>query len=201
MFASKSMSDIGETIRAFIAKLSAYQSGLSQRERLLVLSLGFIALTLAPLSAHGLAQGAQDTVSQARLTLSEQSAIQNATSPAHARAVQASAAQIASWGWKAPSASVGRVLVEQQINTLAMAAGMTSIDLTADEKLTKVGPLAFARIQVNADFNWTTLSAFLRALTKTDKAILVRSIAVNGEMPLKVQLVFDAAITLDDTRS
>ncbi len=195
------MSDIGETIKAFIEKLSAYQSGLSQRERLLVLGLGSVALTLAPLSAYSLAQTAQDTVNQARLAVSEQAAIQNTATPAQARAVQASAAQVAGWGWKAASPSVGRVLVEQQINTLAMASGMTAIDLTADEKLTAVGPLAFARIQVNADFNWTTLSAFLRALTKTNKAILVRSIAVNGEVPLKVQLVLDAAITLDDTGS
>jgi hypothetical protein len=186
-----------ESLRSAVTKLSAYWVGLTQRERILVIGLALIALALAPMSAWELAQRGRETTEQSRLELVDQTLRQHSVSRATLLEAQNTVAQTRGWGWKAKSPSVGLVLVEQQINSLAMRAGLTSIDIATNKRLTQLGALKFVRLQVNADFDWITLTQFLSLLGKTDKAIMVRSVSVTGDMPAKVQLVIDAALSLE----
>lgn len=189
-------SEIG-SIRIVADKLSAYWQGLTQRERILVTGLALIASALAPLSSWGLVERLHEKVEQSRLELTELAIRQRSISQDQWREVQNTTARIEGWAWTAKSVSVGQVLVEQQLNALAMAAGMTSIDISSNKDLTRVGNLSFVRLQVNADFNWTSFTRFMKALEKTNKAVIVRSVSVTGEVPSKVQLVLDLALNLD----
>jgi hypothetical protein len=194
------MAQTGETLKSILSSMLSYWQGLTQRERYLVLGLAMAALTMAPLSAWELAQKCQVELVQSRLELAQQSRMQGTVSRSEWQEIRIQAEQLSRWGWKAKSPAIGQVLVEQQINAMAMTAGMTSISISTNKELNRVGPLSFVRLQVNADFNWITFTQFLRELGKANKAFVVRSISVTGDMPVKVQLVLDAALNLDKSQ-
>lgn len=194
------MAQTGETLKSILSNMLSYWQGLTQRERYLVLGLAMAALTMAPLSTWELAQKCQVELEQSRLELAQQSRMQGTVSRSEWQEIRIQAEQLSRWGWKAKSPAIGQVLVEQQINAMAMTAGMTSISISTNKELNRVGPLSFVRLQVNADFNWITFTQFLRELGKANKAFVVRSISVTGDMPVKVQLVLDAALNLDKSQ-
>jgi hypothetical protein len=196
MFDSKSMFDQSDSLKAVISRAGGFWAGLTRRERLLLGGLAIVALMLAPISAFNLAQGARETLGLRQIDLIEQSSGRVGTSAAQQRAAKDASTLVAGWGWRAASPAVARVLLEQQIKTLAMTAGLTSIDITVDQSVQKKGPVGLMRAQVNADFSWPTFTDFLRALAKTEKAVMLRSVSVTGDMPVKVQIVLDAVVTL-----
>ncbi len=191
------ISQNGGTLNSLLSRALAYWQERTQRERYLVLGLLMVGLAMAPLSAWELAQKTQAELEQSRLELAQQVRNQSNVPRAAWLELQNQTAQLSSWGWAAKSPAIGQVLIEQQVNAMAMSAGLTSIVISTNKELNRVGPLSFVRLQVNADFDWITFTKFLRTLGKTRKALIVRSISVTGDMPVKMQLVVDAALVLD----
>ena len=193
----KIMADPRESIDLYIAKFSTAAAKLSQRERLLLLLLAVAGLGLAPISAFGLAESQRARLETAKLDLLTRTTHQAGFSEQQFRAAKDQQARVSTWGWKAKTPGVAQVLVEQQMTALAMTAGLTAINIDANKTLEQQGPATFIRVRINADFRWETLTAFLTGLSKTDKAFIVRSLTVTGDMPSKFQLVLDTAISLD----
>ncbi len=192
----KIMAKLKETVDVCIAKFSASAAKLSQRERLLLLLLAVAGLSLAPISALGLVEAQRVRLETAKLDLLTRSTHQIGFSEQLFWAAKDQRTRIAAWGWKAKTPAVAQVLVEQQITALAMGAGLTAMSVDANKALERKGPARFVRVRVSADFRWETLTAFLAALSKTDKAFIVRSLTVTGDTPSKFQLVLDTAINL-----
>jgi len=192
----KIMAKLKESVDGYIARFSAIAAKLSQRERLLLLLLAVAGLSLAPISALGLVEAQRARLETAKLDLLTRSTHQIGFSEQQFRAVKDQQMQVSAWGWKAKTPAVAQVLVEQQMTTLAMRAGLTAMSVDANKVLERKGPAAFVRVRVSADFRWETLTAFLVAISKTDKAFIVRSLTVTGDNPSKFQLVLDTAINL-----
>lgn len=179
--------------------LPTFIQRLSARERLLVASLGAIALVLLPLKALDWEQtgSTELTVAQVHLAGAQQAA-RGGQTLAFSKQILAQRRAIHSWAWMVPSRAVGRVLLENQIATLALQSGMTAPDVKTSDIVSTVGGLDFIRLDVSAPFDWLTLSKFLTALSDTKKGFLIDAISSSTDTSPKVRLVLRVPITVLD---
>ena len=163
---------------------------LSGRERLLIGSLGMIALILLPLKAYDWQQTAAADVAGAQVDLAgAQQAARGGQGLQVVNQLSKQNRDIRAWSWIAPSRPVARVMLENSLATLGLKVGMPSIEVKSSDLIETVGGVDFVRLDVTAPFDWATTTKFLAELSKTNKGFILDSIAVPEETPPKAQMV------------
>jgi hypothetical protein len=170
---------------------------LSPRERLLIGSLGAIALVLIPLKAYDWQQSGSTEAQEAQLDLeSARQAAQNGVALAINRQLAIQRKQVRNWAWTAPSLPIGRVLLENQVATLALQAGLKGLDVKSADTVENVGGLNFVELDVSAVFDWITLAKFLDGVGAMNKGVIISSISEPDDAPPKVQVVLRLPLVL-----
>jgi hypothetical protein len=169
---------------------------LTARERLLVGAMVLVASILAPLKAVDMAQTAEARLvdAQTRLETARQSA--GGESIAVNRRIDKELQDVQHWSWSTPSLTVAQVMLEQEMSVMAAQAHMAGVGITSADAVETVGPLHFVRLDVSASFDWLTLTAFLRALSRTHKGFVLSAASVEGDSPSKIRLLLDIPINV-----
>ena len=168
---------------------------LSARERLLVMLALMAALIMAPLKAYDWADHAQEGYLQAALDLA---AARQSTASGHnglAGQLADTRSEIRGWSWMAPSASVGQVILQDEIAKLAKGAGMTEVDVRAIPGMDRVGGVDFVKVELTAAFSWPTLTHFLSDLAAPQKGFMVETMTIQGDAPARVRMVLRLPLT------
>lgn len=171
------------------ATIDAQVARMKPRERKLVVGLGLVALVIAPIKAFDMAQTALERNLQAR---SELEAARQLAKGARGGGVQGQIAkqqqEIRSWSWQAASPAIGRVIIQDQIATLAAEAGMREPDIRSAEKIEQVGDVSLVRIDVAAPFTWASYTAFLASLNRIQKGFLIDSMVLEDDDQPRIKI-------------
>jgi hypothetical protein len=131
---------------------------------------------------------------QTRLETARQSA--GGESIAVNRRIDKELQDVQHWSWSTPSLTVAQVMLEQEMSVMAAQAHMAGVSITSADAVETVGPLHFVRLDVSASFDWLTLTAFLRALSRTHKGFVLATASVEGDSPSKIRLLLDIPINV-----
>lgn len=170
---------------------------LTSRERLMALGLGAVALVLAPLQTYAWSQDAftDYVAAHGELEAAQQAQFRSRTGSAISR-VNTQIERIRAWSWRAPSAEIGRVMLEDQILTLATKAGLSGVSVKSSTDLIRIGDLNLTRVEMDAKLDWPRLNAFLAALHDTGKGVVVDTFQTTEDNPPQVQLVMALPLNL-----
>ncbi len=154
----------------------------TSRERLLLAGLGLAGLAALPFAAHDWAarRAAETAADAARLQT-----LVAADDAARLRGVEGRLAgleaRVRAWSPPAPSFPVARVLVEQEVALAAAQAGITGLDVHAEETPDAVGPARFVRVEVGCAFSWAKTAELVRRLAAVRPGYVVERAAAEGE--------------------
>jgi hypothetical protein len=170
--------------------LPAFVQRLSGRERLLIGSLAMVGLVLLPLKAYDWQQTAAANFAgdQADLLSARQIARGEATTKLLSD-LRARRREVLSWSWAAPTPTIGRVLAENEISTLALKAGMTTVETVSINGAQYFGGVELVKVELNATFDWKSMSEFFSELSALNKGFVLESIAVSEGTPKKLRIV------------
>ena len=161
----------------------------------LILGAAFVALTLAPLKAYDWDQAALVAYQNAWSDLNSQNEVMARSHTGYIRnKLDSEYAAIDRWAWPAPSLTIGRVMVEEQVSNAADRAGLLNAQIKSTDVSQHVGNVDFVSVDVSAPFTWTALDQFLHSLAAKGGAFQLQSIALElGNIPV-VKLTIRAAI-------
>ena len=178
------------TTSAFLQRLglSASMRRLTSRERLLVAGLALVGFIMVPLKSYEWQQTAMSEYANAQADLlAAREGVRRDPGQGALRQILAQRARLRSWSWAAPSRSVGRVLIENQVVKLALKAGILAPDVKAGDVL-DMGEVELVPIELNARFDWITFSKFLASLDDAGKGVIIDSFSVSSDLTPSAKL-------------
>jgi hypothetical protein len=165
-------------------------------ERRLLGLLVLAALIILPLKAFSLVEAAQNRNDEAQTALAAVHQVLWRGQGGVAGRVAGETAQVKAWSWQADSADIGKVLIQNDIATLANKAGMADVDVKVDDKLQSAGQVKLVSLEMTAPFSWPALSGFLTALDATGKGFILDQAQLPDDDKPRLKLLLRAPLLI-----
>jgi len=165
--------------------LSGFAARLSVRERRLLALLALVALVVAPVVAVSRMQDAKSRNIEAQAALEQ---AQGGGRGGLTADLVRSRQQIRAWSWQAATPEIGRVIVQDSIRRIAAEAGMSEVDLRSSDRIETAGEVSFVRVDLSANFDWKSFTAFLSGLGAYGKGFMVESMNVQDNDKPKLRM-------------
>jgi hypothetical protein len=185
--AAPGLSELNVRAAAFVGRIKP-----SER-RLLVLLL-LAGLLAAPIKTFDMVQAAAQRSADAQSAL-------DATRKALRRGqggitgqVNTQKAAVVDWSWRADSADVGKVVIQNQIADLADKAGLIGAEVKVADKLQTAGDVQLVSLEVTAPFTWPGLSGFLDGLQATGKGFILDQVQLPDDDKPRLKIALRAPL-------
>ena len=177
-------SRVRQSLQRFEAALRARAGRMTQRERFLVAALGLILLSCAVVLPFLEAADARDRLIAARAQMSEAEALARRAETSRLSAADPASDGLASVSLRAPSLSLARIALEQQVADAAAQSELTLTSVNVSPGFESDGAAPMLRVSYAVNYNPGRFYNMLQLLLTADHAVFIDRMEVAGDAGL-----------------